>query len=235
MSRCQSCGQPLTDQNSKNKPSSTKRFIHKKLWLSALFVSLLLTGIYIANHIHTDKEKLIAEVEASFQAKDAGNLSTLLSSSDSRLKINEDNTEILLDYLSKKPEYTQTIIAVLHEQARLYDKAEKSSVYAASDQQAIMDGFFTLKRHTHSFFFDTYSIEIDPVYLTVHTNSKDAALSINGHEIIKKDEQVQKKTVGPFLPGEYKVEATLQNNKEKRKQKKTVVLWNNHAEVDVNL
>lgn len=196
-----------------------------------LSVLLFVCTYYIKGPSH-DKDALVKEVESALADQDARQLSQVLTSSDEDLMINEENTQILLDYLQKNPEYTQSLLTVLHEQSRYYDDEE---TFKKEKEQPRIEGFLTLKKETHTWLPDSYSIEIDPVYLTVSTDSKHATLLVNGNQVVKADEAIYKKKVGPLLPGEYKVEATLKTNDANINEQKQVVLWNSDEEISMNL
>lgn len=203
-----------------------------KISLIILLSILLFVCVYYIKGPFHNKDALIKEVESALADQDALQLSQVLTSSDENLLINEQNTKILLDYLQKNPEYTQSLLTVLNEQSRYYDDVETSE---NGNEPPRIEGFLTLKKETHSWLPDSYSIEIDPVYLTVRTNSKHASLRVNGEQVIKANEIIYKKKVGPLLPGEYKVEATLKTNDTNINEKKQVVLWNSDEDISLNL
>ena len=200
--------------------------------LIIILFALLFSSLYYIKNPFWDKDALVEEVESALGDKDARHLARVLTSSNEDLVINEHNTKILMDYLQKNPEYTQSLLTVLHEQSRYYDN-EESSTNGTSRPR--IEGFLTLKKHPNSWLPDSYSIEIDPVYLTIHTNSKHATLLVNGEQVVKFDEAVYKKKIGPLLPGEYKVEATLETKDEDINEQKQVTLWNSDEEIKMNL
>ena len=200
--------------------------------LIIILFALLFGSLYYIKSPFWDKDALVDEVVSALEDKDARQLSRVLTSSNEDLVINEQNTKILMDYLQKNPEYTQSLLTVLHEQSRYYDNEESST---NGKSRSRIEGFLTLKKQTNSWLPDSYSIEIDPVYLTIHTNSKHATLLVNGEQVVKSDEAVYKKKIGPLLPGEYKVEANLETKDENINEQKKVTLWNSDEEINMNL
>ena len=200
--------------------------------LIIILFALLFGSLYYIKSSFWNKDALVEEVVSSLEDKDARQLSRVLTSSNEDLVINEQNTKILMDYLQKNPEYTQSLLTVLHEQSRYYDKGESTT---NGKSRSRIEGFLTLKKQTNSWLPDSYSIEIDPVYLTIHTNSKHATLLVNGEQVVKSNEAVYKKKIGPLLPGEYKVEANLETKDQNINEEKHVTLWNSDEEIKLNL
>ena len=203
-----------------------------KLSLIGILLVVLLGSFYYIKSPFLNKDLLVQEVESALTSQNVRQLSRVLTSSNEDLIINESNTKILMDYLQKNPEYTQSLLTVLHEQSRYYDHVESSQTGQEQDR---IEGFLTLKKNTNTWMPDRYSIEIDPVYLTIHTNSKHATLLVNGEQVVKADEAIYKKKIGPLLPGEYKVEASLKTNDSNLNEQKQVVLWNSDEEISLNL
>ena len=193
---------------------------------------LICTLIYMIGR-PLDKDDLIKHVETAFQQKDSAALSKVLTSSDPNLHIDETNTELLMNYLHENPEYMQSLLAILQEQSNYYD--EQSSVSASDGTSAEkIEGFLTLRQQKNSILPDTYSIEIDPVYMTISTN-EEATIKVNGEKMTETTRKSNEKKVGPLLPGEYKVEATAKQKDKEIKKTEIVTLWNTDEEVTIDL
>ena len=203
----------------------------RKLSLISLLIVLLVSVIYYIKSPFLNKDALVQEVESALTTQNVRQLSRVLTSSDEDLVINETNTKVLMDYLQKNPESTQSLLTVLQEQSRYFDNLEESQT---RPEQSQIQGFLTLKKNSKSW-INHYTIEIDPVYLTIHTNSKDATLLVNGEQVVKANEPIYEKKVGPLLPGEYKVEAVLETNGTDLVEQKQVVLWNSDEEIKLHL
>ncbi|QFK72940.1 hypothetical protein F7984_17765 [Pradoshia sp. D12] len=202
-----------------------------KISLMIILTVLLFVSLYFIKGPFLDKDTLVKKVETALADQNVHQLSRILTSSNEDLVIDEENTKILMDYLQKNPDYTQSLLTVLHEQSRYYDDDSSKT----GKEQPRIEGFLTLKKNTNSWLPDNYSIEIDPVYLTITTNSKHATLMVNGEQVIKANEAIYEKKVGPLLPGEYKVEAKLKTNDTDINEKKQVVLWNSDEKINMNL
>ena len=203
----------------------------RKISLISLLIVVLVSVIYYIKSPFLNKDALVQEVESALTTQNVRQLSRVLTSSDEDLIINEHNTQILMDYLQKNPESTESLLTVLQEQSRYFDL----EVSQKRPEQSRIQGFLTLKKNSNTWMPDYYSIEIDPVYLKIHTNSKDATLLVNGEQVVKATEPVYEKTIGPLLPGEYQVQAILKQNDKHLVEQKQVVLWNSDEEIRLNL
>lgn len=194
---------------------------------------IICISIYLIERPLT-KDDLIEQVETAFKQQDSSVLSKVLTSSNQKLQIDETNTKALMSYLQENPEYAQSILTVLQEQSRYYDEQDSVSANDATSTEKI-EGFLTLKKEDHLILPDTYSIEIEPVYLTVCTNAEDAVIKINGEKVTETTKESCEKKVGPLLPGEYTVEAATKGQGTKIKKIETVVLWNSDEEITIDL
>ncbi len=181
-----------------------------------------------------DKDDLINQVETAFAQQDSAALSKVLASSDSTLQIDKKNIKSLMNYLQENPEYLQSLLTVLQEQSRYYDE-QSSFTASANTSTDKIKGFLTLKKQNNSILPDTYSIEVDPVYLTVCTNAEDAVIKINGEKVTEATQESCEQKVGPLLPGEYKVEATTKQKDKEIKKTETIVLWNTDEKITLDL
>ena len=181
-----------------------------------------------------DKDTLIHQVEIAFKQQNSETLSKVLTSSDQNLQIDEKDTKALINYLHENPEYLESLITILQEQSNYYD--EEAGVAASNSKTTEkIEGFLTLKKNQNFILPDTYSIEIDPVYLTVCTNMQDAVIKINGQKVTNTTQKDCDKKVGPLLPGEYMVEATSKQKDKEIKKTETVTLWNTDQEITLDL
>ncbi len=237
---CKECGTSVTNQSARAaspptppaKPMNPKT---KKLVLAGvIFLGVLIGGYKIGENL-TSKDRIIEKVETVLIEKDKDKLADLLVSTDKKLKVDKDSLEGLMKYLNENPDKVQEIVETLKEQSKYYDKIKNNS---KSSQQYIEDtmssGLFNLHRNGKTLFYDKYEITIKPTYLSLSTNYQNTILMVNGKEVAKANQPDYSKTVGPFLPGYYTVEAKLKNDFVTLKNKEEILVGEEDKQ-EVNL
>ncbi|SET81087.1 Uncharacterized membrane protein YvbJ [Salinibacillus kushneri] len=215
---CSECGtevsasQPAYDFPQQNKKSIQSQSKPKKPWtkrqklvsLGIGIVVLLLVIGYQAGTALTDKDRLIEKFDEAISEQDQSQLAKLLYSNDSELSITEENVEPLMTYFSENPDYHESVIHSLKEQAEALNQGQ--------DEQG-HNGVFKLEQNGKTaFLFDRYEITITPFYFTVATNLVDTAIYLEDEEVAMSDSDNFEQEVGPVLPGIYQLKAEYEND-----------------------
>ncbi|MFM9279404.1 zinc ribbon domain-containing protein [Paenibacillus jiagnxiensis] len=170
------------------------------------------------------KDRLINRFEVAVREDKPEALKNLLSSSDDRLIINDKGVQGFLTYLNQHPNVEERVVENLKIQANSgeidwYTQNEMVNLYK--------DGKFL--------FFDRYKLEVQPAFLTVETNYPNVQLYANGEEIATIAKANSEQTVGPFLPGQYEIEAKLKNDFVELSRKEEVALIQDTEAVTLDL
>lgn len=212
---CPECGSPVsaaltgntnTHQTQKGRKRLTKQ--QKIMTAAVAIVAILLFAFYQIGANLTSKEKAIDNLQQAIAEKDEKALAKLIMSDDPRLEITEKNLAGLISYMDKNPKYLTDLTKELTKQAEKMDAQPENSVKASGTSDALL----TLKKTGKSLLvFDHYQFEIQPFYINVSTNYKDAVITLNGKEIATADSDEFQKEFGPYVPGIYKVKATYKD------------------------
>ncbi|MCC9023616.1 zinc ribbon domain-containing protein [Bacillus nakamurai] len=199
---CKECGRPIgggsrreqqeTASAAETAPQPRKPIPKKTIliWSSIAAALIILFAAYKTGAYLTSKKRLVDQFEQAVHDGDAKKLSALLTPSDSKLTLNENNVKPLLTYVKKHDELISSLRGA---------SSEKDAVYAEKDGKTLL-------------FFDHYELKIDPVYFRVTSNYKGADLYINKEKTgsVKKAGETQ--IFGPYTPGDYTAEAKLKND-----------------------
>ncbi|MDQ0243755.1 putative membrane protein YvbJ [Bacillus fengqiuensis] len=245
---CNECGTPIQQNggvSQATQPSysavQAKMTKKTKRMLAAIgAAAVVLFGAYKLAENLTDKNRMIEQFETALNSGDENKIADLLHSTDSKLELNEKSVTAFVKYFKAHPEERSDLIESLKEQSAYYEKVKgkTSEVVDSFAEEMIDDGIVTLKENGKTaLFFDKYTLDIEPVYITVSTNYKDTELYVDGKKIGKATKPDFEKTYGPYLPGVYKMEARLKTNFVDLVKKEDVSLINsgNKAEVDMYL
>ncbi|PRR96786.1 hypothetical protein C6W24_14705 [Bacillus atrophaeus] len=200
---CKQCGTPIGGGSRPETASAAetvavpRKPIPKKtiiLWSSIAAAVIILFAAYKTGAYYTSKERLVDQFEQAVNDQDAKKVSELLISADDKLTIDEKNVKPLLAYLKEHEDQKEELFSSLEN-----DSTEKDIVYAEKDGKTMM-------------LFDHYELKAAPVYFDVTSNYKGADLYVNNEKTgtVKKADEAQ--TFGPYIPGDYTVEAKLKND-----------------------
>ncbi|MNS15525.1 Membrane-associated protein TcaA [compost metagenome] len=169
--------------------------------ISAGALIIVLIAGYKTGEYLLSKERLVSRFELALQAKDSKKVASLLTSNDKQLIIDEASVKNLMSYLEKHPDEQNSLIQDLKSQAKQSDEASSSS------------GSINLEKEGKKLLiYNNYELNVTPVYLKLGTNYKDVSLLVDGKEVTKSNKEYYEKTVGPYVPGTYKLEARLKTD-----------------------
>lgn len=184
-------------QSIPSKPMSKRT---KWTLISAGALIVILIAGYKTGEYLLSKERLVSRFELALQAKDSKKVASLLTSNDKQLVINEASVKSLMSYLEKHPDEQSSLIQDLKTQAKQSDEAYSS-------------GSISLEKEGKKLLvYNNYELNVTPVYLKLGTNYKDVSLLVDGKEVTKSDKEFYEKTIGPYVPGTYKLEARLKTD-----------------------
>ncbi|WP_099222712.1 TcaA second domain-containing protein [Listeria costaricensis] len=168
---------------------------HKKWWLIAAGVVVVLGIFFIWGAVTHSRSTYYEAFKQALDDKNAKEMTQLLTTSDTALKIDEAGCQAFIDYLTNNPEDRTQFLKNLKKETE-------------ADQTIYSNEFpYTLVKDGHDMlFFPHYALSIKPMYFTVTTDADKVSLSANKKEIpyLKKTDRY-----GPLMPGEYDVDATL--------------------------
>ncbi len=243
---CPSCGTvvkgkaPATTQISQQPVPAQKMTKKTKMLLIGIGAAvILLFGAYKTGETLTDKNRMIESFEKALIDGDHKKVAKLLHSDDPQLTISESSVKGFVSYYKKHPDEVSDLIDNLEEQSEYLDNHTYRSSNDLIDFFAegnLDNGVINLKKDGKTaLFFDKYSLEVEEVFVTITTNYKDTQLSFDGKEIGKADEDDFQHTYGPYLPGNYKVQATLKTDFVDLKRSENVSLVNSGNEVELDM
>ncbi|GAA5415795.1 hypothetical protein Pryu01_00827 [Paraliobacillus ryukyuensis] len=211
--------------------SRIKRLSRKQkvIGSSVIAAIILLIVTYQIGATLTDKDRLINRFEQALADQDAKAMADLLTAGDKRLEITEENLSEFMKYTEETPSSQQYFTEDLRAQASVYESGntpESSRVFSLKQ-----DGKTAL-------IYDHYTIEVMPFYFEVRTNMKDVHLMLNNEALAVSDAEAYTKEFGPFLPGNYQVSASYENDYavlENNVQLQLLAPYDQHQQLDLSL
>ncbi|WP_066187077.1 MULTISPECIES: zinc ribbon domain-containing protein [Gracilibacillus] len=221
---CPECGTPNTVQQPPPKKTTFIGTKRKQLSKKQKIVSISIAGViillfsaYQVGAFITDKDRLIGQFEEALIEKDSNAMSDLLSTSDDRMEINEDNTQRLIDRIEDNPSQQNYFVDALKQQGEAYDEGAASPM---------TNSVFSLeKKGKTALIYDNYQIEVTPFFFEVGTNMSDVQILLDGEELAISDSDTYSKEFGPLMPGTYHVTATYQNDYTILENQAELSLW----------
>lgn len=188
-------------QTKKTKPAKKPTTFKKKL---KRFVFLVLFVIVLAGaafgtmkyfETQHNPEAVVKLFEKAIINEDIETLSSLLTTDDARLLINNESLQGFLTYFTDNPKELQIFKRSLEQQI---EGKSKDTSYPA----------FTLVEDEKLYFLiQTYKIQVSPVYFSVRANRDNTKIFINESEVGLVESAIYEQEFGPFIPGAYEVEA----------------------------
>ncbi|NMO97905.1 zinc ribbon domain-containing protein [Paenibacillus lemnae] len=187
-------------------PAPAKGLSRKQKWFAGLAVLLvvLLFGTYKAGEYYASPERLVTRFEKALASEDAAQTADLLTSKDPKLVLDEKSITALMAYLKQHPEEQDFLLSGLKEQAEAAKNKEMSV--------EPLDGILNLEKDGKMLMFDTYRLDLEPVYFKLQTNFADTVLTVNGKQAAVSDNANFEVEAGPYVPGVYTVGAQLKND-----------------------
>lgn len=220
---CTACGNDLTVKNTnENEPNKSGHLVDdkpnnrnisnfklsslsKKSKITLVLLVVLLVATIALNKIGnslSDPSRIVTKFEKAVVSENASDLASLLSVSDTRLKVDSKTITPLLSYFKSNPLYLSTVLEDLKIDVS-NSKAEPSATTIDSSK------VLTLAKAGKKFLiFPSYKINIKPSYINITSSVKDIAFSINNVEIGKSNGDKPTKEFGPYIPGNYSVLAS---------------------------
>lgn len=162
---------------------------YKTITLSVIVLILMLGTIgFGIGRVVSSKSYVLAQIEKGF--KDKNYKLIIKNSKITGIKLNKDNIEPLMKYYKNN----NTIDYLIKD---LKNKSKSGEVISFKVKKGLL--------------FNTYYLEISPVYLSMKVNYGDTKLLLNSKDIGTVNEDNEEKSYGPMVPGIYKLEAINKN------------------------
>lgn len=212
---CSNCGTEVEriereKQEVELKPKKSKKAIILVILCAAVIA--LLIGMYQFGAYRFSKEKQVRAFIQAIEQQDVKQFKSFLKVKGDGVIVKEKEIQSYLRYIKEHPSYYQELKAYLSGQMREESIGEKRERFP--DVKVIEDG-------EKWFLYPTYKLQVQPYYVTVQTNTKDAVLYVNDKKVAKVIDAERKNKIGPYFPGVYRVKAvakmdfvTLENKKE---------------------
>ncbi|MDP4095029.1 MAG: hypothetical protein Q8920_16930 [Bacillota bacterium] len=201
-----------------NGPSQRRKMGKKSkiaIIIAAVLIVLGVAGYFTGSSVFS-KSKVISNFNKALSERNVKELSKYIVSSDPRIKVDEKNIKSLIDYLNEDPSYLNVIMSSINEQSKLMDSKAEDVFNSGSDS------LFKLKKKGKTFLvFNKYVFEVEPFFINVHTNYKNAQIYLDDKLVCTAAKDDFTKKVGPYIPGIYKIKvqykgeyATLEDTKQ---------------------
>ncbi len=223
---CKECGNPVTrsgtvskpvekemtttsaitepaERDTRNSHGRSKRTNLK--WIIALLIFILLTGTYYYfDKIYYSPDKVFEDFTNAIDTKDVHKVKTYLNDGQREMKVTDKQTEIFINDLHNNPKIYSDLYTNLKTEANYYKKK-----VASSKDSSELSAIANLKANGKKWgIFDHYVIEVKPYYVNVISNYENTIIEVDEEELGNVTED-QEKTIGPFLPGEHTIKATI--------------------------
>lgn len=166
-----------------------------------IIVILIIIFFKVGNYI-TKPSNIIMNFQKAIMSNNKEELSKILYSQDSRLKVNEKSIEPLMLYINGEPSYLNNVIENLNKQAMEIESFDKFNNFNQKGSQNILNIVCVGKKF---YFFPNYKISIKPAFIEINTSVKNVGFLLNGINLGKSDRDNFSKEFGPFMPGKYKL------------------------------
>lgn len=233
---CAECGEPIKKDSNQMNPSTEKKqpnqrasvhipntapkqplFKSKKskivTIISAVVVALLAGGYYLVKDM-TSPTAVAEQFIDAINKKDAGTVKSYINVGQYEIKVNDQEAKTFITYLHNHPRMITSIAeGLLHDASTLEGKSPsttgETSPYATIQHKGKKWGLF-----------ENYTIQIQTFYTDVSSDAEKTDIFLNGTKEITMNED--DKTLGPFLPGEYKIKAVVNGEYGKVEDEKVI-------------
>lgn len=187
------------------KPLKLPKFkkIHIIIGSILLGIIILATGSIFALKSFNSPERTINNFQEAIISKDKDKLAKILTTTDTRLTIDDKNLDGFLELFNANPALINDLTTMLTSQ--IYE------VEAIGMAKNAPNDFLKLAVKSDNFLFTTYGIEILPVYLTVTGPAKNIAITLNDVEVHKSTSDEFSDKIGPFIPGKYVLKSNFKS------------------------
>ena len=180
------------------KPMTKKQ---KVTLITLLSVAAVLFVSYLVLKNLTDPVKMLERFEVAIEEKDGDSLMSLLSSGSSKVKLEENHVQGLIDFLNEEERVFDELMTSLENQLKNLEKGDKvnSSPY-----------YLKLEKDGKKFLlFDNYKIVLQPVNIYFSSNYANVDFYLNDEKVGTSKRAYEDIKYGPVLPGNYKVKSEL--------------------------
>lgn len=179
-------------------------------------LAVLLFGAYQFGAQQFSKEKQVEAFLKALETEDVKKLTSIMQTSDTRVKVTEEDVKSYLRYMKENPSYYQQLVSYLNTQAvdGLVETEEQFS-----DVQLVEQGKKWM-------LYPIYKMQVQAYYIDIQTNTKDATIYVNDKEAAKVTNAELEKEIGPYFPGIHRVKAVSKSDLTTLESEKEVELAN---------
>lgn len=174
---------------------------------SGLLLVLLVAGAYFLGSYLTDEARLIARFERSANHDNSEKLYELLSAANEDIKFDQKTADGMIAYFKSHSEAAAQIAEELKRQSEQLRSGERE-VFADEEDTAFI--YLHKKNRKRWLLYDDYELKVKRYMIPVQSNFKGAKIVVDGKEMVVANGDETLIEVGPFLPGEYSVEAVYE-------------------------
>lgn len=161
---------------------------NKALLIAIVALVVILFAGFKWGESHYSQEKQLNSFISAIKNDDAGAVKKFIITDDNSLKVTKASVEPFIAYFKK-------------------NKSELNELKQTLKYGGTYFGVDFTKHGKHLFLFDAYKAEVASAYAEVYTNQKDTKITFAKEEVAKADSDDFDQSVGPFLPGLYKIAA----------------------------
>lgn len=177
-------------------------------------ISLLAGGYYFVKEMTSPNAVAENFIEA-LNEKDASAIKKYINEGQYEIKASDKEAKEFIAYLQDHPRMITSIAEGLLHDAAKYDKSSSSSSQGESSPYATMQ-----HKGKKWGLFEDYTIQIQTFYADISSDIENTDVFLNDKKVATINED--DKTLGPFLPGEYKVKAVVNGEYGKVESEKTI-------------
>lgn len=195
MKFCSKCGSQLVNGSCPNCSNNKKNKRKSKIVLIiSAFLIVVIGGVFFYFKFTTkDANDIANEFSNSISTSNADELSNILYCNDENLPINNSNAKVLINYFSKNPSKFSEI-----------NNDFKKGQFTNTDSPLSIEEI-----RKDLFFFPVYKLVINPSFIKVKTDFKDAKVKIGDKTY---GDLTYKNEIGPLMPGEYDLKSEISNS-----------------------
>ncbi|KEJ00555.1 hypothetical protein N494_06085 [Clostridium botulinum A2B7 92] len=191
-----------------------------KFIILGVVAAVLIIAYFLLNNHYSDPTLAVKQFKDSVNQSNLPKLEQVIYCDDARLKINDENTKVLIDYFKSNPSYLNEAMNSLQFQSSRI-KENKLSLQSDKNSKEI----FKIQKVGKNFIlFPKYKIVINPGYVNISSKVKGVKVKLNNKEYCKADNDNYKKEIGPLMPGNYKLTAEFANDFTKKTSNKSIDL-----------
>lgn len=169
----------------------------RRIIIGVIALVVFTTGFVFLGRFLSNPFRCVSKFQNAVNSNDIQALSGVMYTSDSRLKMTEENLKPVVKSFKTTPSEFTDIMNNLNTEALSIRNGgivnKKSSLYIKKVGNIML-------------FFPKYKVTFNPVFLTVTSTVKGADILINDKKQLQTDSSSFSKQFGPYVPGTYKIE-----------------------------